>query len=130
MGASHSHAGNHSSGSHHGPGHYVKIWAILLVLLILSILGPEIGIKWVTIVSAFGIAFVKAYIVVQEFMHLKNERRVVHYALATSLIAMGMFVAGIYADVGRTAGENWKNEATQSLIDKHAAEGHNSSAPH
>ena len=27
----------------HGQGHYVKIWAILLVLLILSILGPIVA---------------------------------------------------------------------------------------
>ena len=39
---------------------YVKIWAILIVLLAISVAGPMIGIKWVTLLTAFVIATVKA----------------------------------------------------------------------
>ena len=34
------------SEEHEHHTNYVKIWGILVVLLIISIIGPEIGIKW------------------------------------------------------------------------------------
>ena len=51
------HGGGHTT--HHYP--YVKIWGLLLVLLALSILGPMLGHPIVTLLTAFGIAFVKAF---------------------------------------------------------------------
>ena len=44
----------------HSPGHYVKIWGILLVLFVISVCGPMIGIRVITLITAFGIAVVKA----------------------------------------------------------------------
>ena len=38
--------------------HYRKIYFTLLILLIVSVLGPLIGIGWVTLITAFGIALV------------------------------------------------------------------------
>ena len=46
---------------HHEHPNYVRIWAILLVLLIISVLGPMLEIRVVTLFTAFGIAIVKAY---------------------------------------------------------------------
>ena len=54
--------------------HYVKLWAVLLVLLVISVCGPMLEIKWVTLLTAFGIAVVKAYLVAANFMHLKTEK--------------------------------------------------------
>ena len=56
---------------------YVKIWAILLVLLLISITGPMLEIRVVTLITAFGIAIVKAYIVAKNFMHLDVEKPIV-----------------------------------------------------
>ncbi len=39
--------------SHHP--NYVKIWAVLVILLVVSVLGPMLGIKAVTLITAFGI---------------------------------------------------------------------------
>ena len=61
---------------HHPPKYYVKIWVILLVLLTVSIVGPMFGIKWLTLITAFGIALVKAGMVCAYFMHLNIERKV------------------------------------------------------
>ena len=47
--------------SHHG--NYWKIWAWLCALLVVSVAGPFLEIFWVTMVTAFGIACVKAYMV-------------------------------------------------------------------
>ena len=44
--------------SDHGHTNYIKIWGILLVLLIVSYLGPMLELRVVTLLTAFGIAFV------------------------------------------------------------------------
>jgi caa(3)-type oxidase subunit IV len=97
---------------------YKKIYFILLGLLVLSILGPEIGIKWVTIITAFGIALVKADLVVQNFMHLRSEKRIMKWMLATSLILMALFVAGVSPDVLRHEGTNWVNVAALDAVER------------
>ena len=58
---------------HHG--NYVKVWAILVVLLIISVLGPLTRIRWLVLFAAFGIAVIKAYMVAKNFMHVNVERR-------------------------------------------------------
>jgi caa(3)-type oxidase subunit IV len=98
---------------HDDPGHhdhtrkYVKIWAILLVLLCISVAGPELEIQIVTLVTAFGIAIVKAYMVAKEFMHLNVEKPVVHWFLATALVFMVLLFAGLAPDVMKHEGSNW-----------------------
>ena len=80
----------------HGDGHhrnYVKIWAILLALLVVSVLGPMLEILWLTLVTAFGIALVKAYLVVTRFMHINVEPRWLTYLMVTMLAFMGLFFA-------------------------------------
>ena len=46
---------DHNHDEHHDIP-YVKIWVWLLILFIISCIGPELGIKWVTLITAFGIA--------------------------------------------------------------------------
>jgi caa(3)-type oxidase subunit IV len=78
---------------------YVKIWAILLGLLAVSIVGPTLGIKVVTLLTAFGIAIVKAYLVAKNFMHLNIEPRYAVYLLCTVLVFMLLLFAGAAPDV-------------------------------
>jgi caa(3)-type oxidase subunit IV len=106
----HSSAANQST-PHHGPAYYVKIWAILLVLLVISILGPELKIQVVTLITAFGIAIVKAVMVAAYFMHLNVEKRIAWLLIGSMFIAMLLFVAGIAPDVGKVEGRNWENRA-------------------
>jgi caa(3)-type oxidase subunit IV len=120
----------------HGQAFYVKIWAILLVLLIVSILGPilaphlEIGFlkAWmITLMTAFGIAVVKAYLVAANFMHLNIEKRYITYLLTTMLMLMLLFFAGTAPDVMEHKGQNWENVAVEAEIEEaleaQAAEG-------
>lgn len=104
---------------HHGPKFYIKIYFILLVLLIVSILGPELGIKILTLITAFGIAIVKAYMVAAHFMHLNIERRYVTYMLFAMLIAVFLFFAGTAPDVMETEGSNWIKSSALQLIEEH-----------
>ena len=61
---------------------YVKIWAILVVLLAVSVAGPELEIWWLTLVTAFGIALVKAYVVATKFMHIDHAPKFVTYLMS------------------------------------------------
>jgi len=92
---------------------YVKIWAILLVLLAVSIAGPTLEIKVVTLLTAFGIAIVKAYLVAKNFMHLNIEPRYAVYLLCTVLVFMLLFFAGAAPDVMKHEGTNWVKPAVE-----------------
>ena len=94
----------------HAEGHhidYVRVWRILLVLLVISVAGPFIGIKIVTLITAFGIAVVKAYLVAKNFMHVNLQPRFVVYMLGTVLVFMLLFYAGTAGDVMKHSGDNW-----------------------
>lgn len=95
---------------------YKKIYFILLGLLVLSVAGPFIGVFWVTMITAFGIALVKANLVIQNFMHLRTEKRLVKWILITSLVLMALFVGGVAPDVYRHEGQNWVNNAAQAAV--------------
>ena len=118
---------NAEHGDGHDDGHHVnycKIYVILLVLFLISVAGPELGIRWVTLITAFGIAVVKANLVISNFMHLKWEKRLMKWLLATSLILMFLMVAGISPDVLNHEGRNWENVAAQEWIASQMAEDH------
>ena len=90
---------------------YKKIYVTLLILLAVSVAGPLTGIKWIVLITSFGIALVKANLVVQNFMHLKWERRIAKIVLAAALVLMAVFFFGIAPDVMRHSGEHWVNNA-------------------
>lgn len=86
---------------------YVRVYGILVVLLIISILGPEFGIRIVTLITAFGVACVKAWMVAKNFMHISVAPRYVLYLVATALVFMLLFFAGTAPDVMKQSGTNW-----------------------
>src|SRR5262245_29512336 len=91
----------------HEHPNYVKVWGILLVLLGISIGGPFLGIQVVTLITAFGIAIVKAYLVAKNFMHLNIERQYVVYLILTMVVFVLLFFAGTSPDVMKWEGTNW-----------------------
>lgn len=115
-------------GDAHGAHHtnYVKIWGILLVLLVISVIGPIVGEKThlpaLTLVTAFGIAFVKAYLVIKHFMHLTVEKRYIGWLMITMLAFMLIFVGGVSPDVYKHEGQRWVNTAAQDVVKKGLAE--------
>jgi caa(3)-type oxidase subunit IV len=105
----------HADAAHHD-ARYVKVWAILCVLLVLSILGPMVGIRFVTLVAAFGIAIVKAYLVAKNFMHLDIEKRWVAYILLAMLAFMVVMFGGISPDVMRPSGQRWQKTYAEPAV--------------
>ena len=122
---------DHAATAHEHPN-YIKIWGILLVLLCISIAGPFLGIKVVTLITAFGIAIVKAYMVAKNFMHLNIERQYVVYLIMTMLVFVLLFFAGTSPDVMKWEGDNWvkpKVEQASSHATHHDT-AHEAAAPH
>ena len=115
----------HTHDADHGPRHYIKIWFLLVVLAAISIAGPEvakiIGLSSTsalifTLITAFGIAFFKAYLVIKHFMHLIDEPRWVLYLFGGMLCFMVIFFTGTSPDVRNHSGANWENVAAQNEV--------------
>ncbi len=112
--------------------HYVKVYLVLLALLVVSILGPEVGGRMqqeveifgrsiglgvtLTLITAFGIAVVKAWLVIKNFMHLTIERVVPKLFLAASVLLLALFWGGIAPDVQLHEGRMWENVAAKEAI--------------
>ncbi|SRR3989339_148696 len=91
----------------HGNGYYIKIWATLMVLLVISLVGPTLGILVVTLITAFGVAVVKATMVMAYFMHLNVEKKYIWGLLLSALVfILGLFF-GIAPDIMANRGHNW-----------------------
>jgi caa(3)-type oxidase subunit IV len=121
--------GHDASHGHVGPS-YEKTFITLLVLLAVSVIGPEIGIKWLTLITAFGIAIVKAYLVASRFMHLNIEKKIVSYLLLAALAFLFLFFAGVAPDVMKHRGNNWENVAAQDEVDRATTEAAHAPAAH
>jgi caa(3)-type oxidase subunit IV len=91
----------------HHPNYY-RIWGILCVLLMISIAGPFLGVRIVTLITAFGIAIVKAYLVAKNFMHVNVQPRYVALLLGTSLAFVLLFFSGTAPDVMKAEGTQWE----------------------
>jgi caa(3)-type oxidase subunit IV len=95
---------------------YVKIWAILCVLLVVSIVGPMFGIRVVTLITAFGIALVKAYLVARNFMHLDIEKKWVGYILLAMIAFMIVMFGGVAPDVLKHGGQRWQKTYVEPAL--------------
>lgn len=113
----------HDAHDAHAHPSYVKIWAILLGLLVVSVTGPMLGIRVVTLITAFGIAIVKASIVARYFMHVTLERRWVGYMLAAMITLVILFFGGVSPDVMKHEGHRWENTAARHVVEKGLEEG-------
>ena len=91
----------------HGYGYYVKVWAGLMVLFAISVIGPSLEIMWLTLITAFGVAVVKALMVAAYFLHLNVEKRYIWLLLIGALLFLGAFYAGLAPDIQNNSGTNW-----------------------
>ena len=114
--------------------HYVRIYALLLVLLAVSIAGPLVGERLdteisifgyriglgitLTLITAFGIAVWKASLVVKHFMHLSIERPIAKIFLAASVLLLALFWGGVAPDVQLHDGRMWENLAAKAAVDR------------
>jgi caa(3)-type oxidase subunit IV len=102
---------------------YVKIWAILVALLIVSVLGSMSHIREVVLIAAFGVALVKAYLVAKNFMHVNVEKRWVPYLLVMCLLFIAILFAGVAPDVMKQRGLHWTKNSTDQSVPSGAGAG-------
>ncbi len=107
---------------------YVRIYLTLLVLLIVSVVGPMIGERInatilginagvaLTLATAFGIAVWKASMVVRHFMHLSIEKPLVKWFLGASVVLMALLWGGVAPDVQLHEGRMWENQAARDAV--------------
>lgn len=100
----------------HAHTNYFKVWVTLVILLVISVLGPMIGIKAITLITAFGIAGVKAFMVASKFMHLNTEKKYIVYFLLICLFLMIFFFFTIAPDIMSNHGTNWRMLETNKTI--------------
>jgi caa(3)-type oxidase subunit IV len=120
----------HSEARGHHDINYVRIWAILLGLLVVSVIGPMFGIQAVTLITAFGIACVKAYLVAKNFMHINMTKRFVPYLVATGLVFMLLFFAGVSPDVMKDEGAGWEKPSWKAAAAAWEASDHGGDGDH
>ena len=101
----------HEHAAHPAHRNYVKIWGILVALLLISVFGPFLNIRVVTLLTAFGVALVKAYMVAKNFMHLDVEKPIILWLMAVTLALMVLLFAGLAPDVMKDEGRHWKKDA-------------------
>ena len=116
----------HAPHAAHPETNYVKVWMVLCALLVVSVCGPFLGIKVVTLITAFGIAIVKAYIVATRFMHLNIEKKFVAYIVGAMVTLMLVFFGGVAPDVLKHEGARWNNDAAKAATERglHEAPAH------
>jgi len=117
-----------SKHAHHR--NYMRIWAILVALLVISVFGPFLGIRVVTLLTAFGVAAVKAYMVAKNFMHLDVEKPIVHWVLATAVVLMVLLFAGVSPDVMKDKGSRWEKDARFHIDATAGHGGQGATSPH
>jgi caa(3)-type oxidase subunit IV len=117
----------HASDEIHAHPNYMKVYWTLVALLCVSVVGPMFGIKAVTIMTAFGVAAYKAYLVAKNFMHINVEKPFISYLVLTVVVFMFLFFAGAAPDVMKPEGSgwvkpSWKDGSAHAAPDTHGSE--------
>ena len=98
----------------HKKMNYRKVYQCLIVLLVISIWGPVYALELenrtlsvlVVLLTAFGIATVKTFMVSAWFMHLKTEKTFVSRLLLVCIAFMILLFAGVAPDILLPEGVN------------------------
>jgi len=86
--------------------------------------------KTMVLLSAFGIAIVKALMVCAYFMHLNTEKKFVWYLLITCLTMMYLLYIALVPDIMRKEGQNWKSNIEVVMPDNHHGDAHGKTEHH
>jgi cytochrome c oxidase subunit 4 len=69
---------------------YLLVWGSLLTLLALSVAVAYVHLGWFNFAAAFGIAAVKALIIILFFMHARYSPKVVWLVVMAGFVWLGM----------------------------------------
>lgn len=80
---------------------YIRIWAVLLVALLISLGIGLVSESPIAVALIFAIAAVKAWLVLSRFMHMNREPRFLQMVTVGAVAAIACFFVGVYPDVAR-----------------------------
>jgi len=69
---------------------YVLVWGSLLILLALTVGVAYVHLGWFNAAAAFGIAALKALIIILFFMHVRYSPKVVWLVVMAGFVWLGM----------------------------------------
>lgn len=78
---------------------FILIWAVLLVLTVVTIAVSRIQLDALNIWVALAIASIKSSLVVFIFMHLRQESKLFKIGLVTLLVIVAIFIGLTFTDV-------------------------------
>lgn len=80
---------------------YTEMWIALVFLLVLSISFGWLTIPhWLAVGLLFGVALLKAYLVVKNFMHFTKEASILIISIASTFALLGIFLLLMWPDFG------------------------------
>ena len=77
---------------------YLKNWAALLALLLLTVGAAYITLGVFNTVIALTIAAIKAFLIVLIFMHIKWAGKLLHLAAVAGILWLGIMIAMVLGD--------------------------------
>jgi cytochrome c oxidase subunit 4 len=77
---------------------YLKNWAALLLLLLLTVGAAYINLGAFNTVIALTIAVIKAFLIVLIFMHIKWSEKLLHLAAVAGILWLGIMIALVLGD--------------------------------
>ena len=79
---------------------HVIVWALLLLLTLLSVTLAELSTGTFGIVATLGIAAIQAVLVLLYFMHLRHEKRLaIRLLLPITIVTLTVFIGLTFVDV-------------------------------
>ena len=77
-----------------------------------------LGIRAITLITAFGIALIKTYIIAAEFIHLKVEKRITTLIILSIIIIILIFYFNITPNIMKTSGQHWIKITPQTAAEE------------
>ena len=84
--------------SHLSPVRYVVIWAVLMMLTVLTVLAHEVQMGAANVIVAMAIAVAKATLVSLFFMHLWDTEGVNRMVFVVSVAFVSLLAIGVVSD--------------------------------
>jgi cytochrome c oxidase subunit 4 len=77
---------------------YVTVWAVLMLLTVVTVAVSYLDLKHVTVLTAALIATVKSTLVILYFMHLRFEQRIYAFMVFVVLGTYAIFIGLTFVD--------------------------------
>ncbi len=97
-----------SDQDYHGHPNYLRIYLALLFLFTISLIASFIDNFMLMVSIVFLASTLKALLVINFFMHLKWEPRILQIMIYLALFTLSALIIGVYSDIPMVAHDVYK----------------------